>query len=136
MKFLFKRAWIPIIDNRKINKSLNKLWNHQFCLHYWALVRNAVVVMKINVLKLGKIRCGHREGGLIARSKNFKTPFFKRYWKILLRDTPIGPEPHHFFSFWNISTNMVARGIQRLHTFDNFVQLESIGYNKFLVFWL
>ena len=26
--------------------------------------------------------------------------------------TPIGSEPHHFFPFQNISTNIVARGIQ------------------------
>ena len=28
---------------------------------------------------------GHHEGGLTAYSKDFKTPFFIRYWKILLR---------------------------------------------------
>ena len=31
-------------------------------------------------------RRGHREGGPTAYSKNFKVPFFKRYWKILSRD--------------------------------------------------
>ena len=45
---------------------------------------------------------------------------FQRPGQIGLRDIaksfqdspPRGPEPHQFFSFWNISTNMVARGIQ------------------------
>ena len=28
--------------------------------------------------------------------------------------TPIGPEPHHFFSFKNMATNMIARGVQSI----------------------
>ena len=55
---------------------------------------------------------GHREGGLTARSKNFKMPFFKRYWKILSRGYSNGSRTSPFFSFLNISTNMVSRDIQ------------------------
>ena len=55
---------------------------------------------------------GHCEGGPTARSKNLKTPFFERYWKILSRGYSNGSRTlTFFFSFWNISTNMVARGI-------------------------
>ena len=55
---------------------------------------------------------GHCEGGPTARSKKFITPFFKIYWKILSRGYSNGSRTSPFFSFWNISTNMVARGIQ------------------------
>ena len=41
--------------------------------------------------------CGPCEGGLTARSKNFKTPFFERYWKTVQEVTPMGLEPHHSF---------------------------------------
>ena len=29
------------------------------------------------------LSCGHREDGHLGSVKNFKTPFFKRYWKFL-----------------------------------------------------
>ena len=43
------------------------------------------------------LRRGHREGGPTARSKNFKTPFFKRYSKILLRGYSNGSRTSPFF---------------------------------------
>ena len=44
---------------------------------------------------------GHREGGLRGFSKKSKTPFFRDIEKSFQEVTPIGPEPHHFFSFSN-----------------------------------
>ena len=41
------------------------------------------------------VRRGHREGGLNARSKNFKTGIKKSSQEI----TPKGSEPHHYFLF-------------------------------------
>ena len=43
-----------------------------------------------------------------------KRHFLRDIKKSFQEDTPIGPEPHQFFSFSNISTNTVARGIQSL----------------------
>ena len=40
-----------------------------------------------------------------------KCHFLRDIEKSFQEVTPMGPEPHHFFSFSNISTNMVARGI-------------------------
>ena len=40
---------------------------------------------------------GNREGGPTAHSKNFKTPFFKRYWKILSRGYSNGSRTSPFF---------------------------------------
>ena len=51
------------------------------------------------LLELGQPIRGHREGGPIARSKNFKTPFFKRYWKILSRGYSNGSRTSPFFFF-------------------------------------
>ena len=48
----------------------------------------------------------------LAWWKNSKRHFLGDISKSFQEVTPMGPEPHHFFSFWNISTNMVARGIQ------------------------
>ena len=48
----------------------------------------------------------------LARQKNQKRHFLKDISKSFQEVTPMGPEPHQFFSFSNISTNMVARGIQ------------------------
>ena len=48
----------------------------------------------------------------LARQKNSKRHFLRDIEKSFQEDTPMGPEPHHFFSFDNISTNTVARGIQ------------------------
>ena len=47
-----------------------------------------------------------------AFQKNQKRHFFRDIEKSFQEVTPIGPEPHQFFSFWNISTNMIARDIQ------------------------
>ena len=41
-----------------------------------------------------------------------KRHFLRDIEKSFQEDTPMGPEPQHFSSFWNILTNMVARGIQ------------------------
>ena len=51
---------------------------------------------------------GHLEGRRLGLAKKFKMPIFRRYFKILSR----GSRTSLFFSFSNISTNMVARGIQ------------------------
>ena len=48
----------------------------------------------------------------LAFQKNQKRHFFRDIEKSFQEVTPIGPEPHQFFSFWNISTNTVARGVQ------------------------
>ena len=42
---------------------------------------------------------GHREGGPTGFSKKSKTPFFRDIEKSFQEVTPIGPEPHQFFSF-------------------------------------
>ena len=42
---------------------------------------------------------GHREGGPTGFSKKSKTPFFRGIEKSFQEVTPIGPEPHQFFSF-------------------------------------
>ena len=46
---------------------------------------------------------GHREGGPIAHSKNLKTPFFKRYWKILSRGYSNGSRTSPIFFLFEIS---------------------------------
>ena len=48
----------------------------------------------------------------LAWRKNSKRHFLRDISKSFQEVTPMGPEPHQFFSFSNISTNMVARGIQ------------------------
>ena len=48
----------------------------------------------------------------LARQKNSKRHFLEDISKSFQEVTPMGPEPHQFFSFSNISANMVARGIQ------------------------
>ena len=42
---------------------------------------------------------GHREGGPTGFSKKSKTLFFRDIEKPFQEVTPIGPEPHQFFSF-------------------------------------
>ena len=44
--------------------------------------------------------------------KNPKRQFFRDIGKSFHEVTQIGLEPHQIFSFWNISTNTVARGVQ------------------------
>ena len=63
----------------------------------WAYLELAVDVVKVDAL---------------ARQKNSKRHFLEDISKSFQEVTPMGPEPHQFFSFSNISTNMVARGIQ------------------------
>ena len=48
----------------------------------------------------------------LAQQKNSKRHFLEDISKYFQEVTPMGQEPHQFFSFSNISTNMVARGIQ------------------------
>ena len=50
----------------------------------------------------------------LAWQKNSKRHFLEDISKSFQEVTPMGPQPHQFFSFSNISTNMVARGIQVL----------------------
>ena len=49
-----------------------------------------------------------------AFQKNQKSYIFRDIKKSFQEVIPIGPEPHQFFSFQNISTNTVARGVQNL----------------------
>ena len=49
---------------------------------------------------------------LLLVPKISKHHFLRDIEKYLQEDTPMDPEPHQFFSFMNISTNMVAGGIQ------------------------
>ena len=44
--------------------------------------------------------------------KILKRHFLRDIEKSFQEVAPIGPEPHHFFPFQNISTNTVARDIQ------------------------
>ena len=44
--------------------------------------------------------------------KNQKRHFFRDIGNSFHEVTQIGLEPHQIFSFWNISTNTVARGVQ------------------------
>ena len=60
-------------------------------------VRLGVDIVKVDPLLVRKISKCH---------------FLRDIEKSFQEVTPMGPEPHHFFSFWNISTNMVAWGIQ------------------------
>ena len=48
---------------------------------------------------------------LLLVRKISKRHFLRDIEKSYQDVTPIGPEPHHFFPFQNISTNMVARGV-------------------------
>ena len=48
---------------------------------------------------------------LLLVQKISKHHFLRDIEKSLQEVTPMGPEPHQFFSFSNISTNTVARGI-------------------------
>ena len=48
----------------------------------------------------------------LAQRKNSKRHFLGDISKSFQEVTAMGPEPHHFFSYSFISTNMVARGIQ------------------------
>ena len=48
----------------------------------------------------------------LAKQKNSKRHFLRDISKSFQEVTPMGPEPRQFFSFSNISTNVVARGIQ------------------------
>ena len=48
----------------------------------------------------------------LAWQKNSKRHFLGDISKSFQEVIPMGPEPHQFLSFSNISTNMVARGIQ------------------------
>ena len=50
-----------------------------------------------------------------AFPKNQKRHFFRDIEKSFQGVTPKGPEPHQFFSFWNISTNTIARDVQWTH---------------------
>ena len=47
-----------------------------------------------------------------AFQKSSTRHFLRDIEKSFQEITPMGPEPHHFFCFQNISTNTVARGIQ------------------------
>ena len=48
----------------------------------------------------------------LALQKNPKRHFFRDIQNSFHEVTHIGLEPHQFFSFWNISTNTVARAVQ------------------------
>ena len=54
----------------------------------------------------------HLEGGLTLVVKVPKRQILRDIEKLFQEVTPIGLEPYHFFSFENILTNTVARGIQ------------------------
>ena len=57
-------------------------------------------------------RRGHREGGRLTHLKKFKTQFFRDIEDSFHEVTHLGLELHQFFSFQNISTNVVARAVQ------------------------
>ena len=54
----------------------------------------------------------HLEGGRLGLAKKFKPPFFGHIENSFHEVTHMGLKPHQIFSFENISTNTVARGIQ------------------------
>ena len=49
---------------------------------------------------------------LLLVQKISKRHFLRDIEKSFQEITPIGPEPHQFFSFYNISINTVARGVK------------------------
>ena len=103
------------------------------------LIQNWDVLSKISVLSAFQLKTwslhvwvslinrGHCEGGPTAHSKNFKRPFLRDIEISFQEVTLMDPEPHHFFSFSNISTNMVARG-----NMSPFVEHESVVATNFL----
>ena len=111
-------------NTTNFQKRMSYPWHELFvCFHNLSkeilkqMVYNLKAILRIALIQkqnwhVCRISRGHLEGGPTARSKNFKTPFFKRYWKILSRGYSNLSRTSPFFSFWNISTNMVARGIQ------------------------
>ena len=64
--------------------------------------KQAKVIWSVDVVKVDAL----------ARRKNSKRHFLRDISKSFQEVNSMGPEPHQFFSFSNISTNMVARGIQ------------------------
>ena len=50
------------------------------------------------------------DGALVRKIS--KRHFFEDIWNSFHEGTQMGPEPHQLFSFWDISTNTVARDIQ------------------------
>ena len=66
-----------------------------------------------HLMSLGQPSRGHRYylDTLLVR-KISKRHFLKDIENSFQEVTQIGPEPHHFFSFSNISTNRVARDFQ------------------------
>ena len=83
-KFLFSWYQFFTVKTKKLNLFINCSW------------------LGMDVLKVDAL----------AQQKNSKRHFLADISKSFQEVTQIGPESHHFFSFSNISTNMVARGIQ------------------------
>ena len=68
--------------------------------------KNLVVLMVYLYMDILK----YLDGALVRKIS--KRHFFEDIWDSFNEGTHIGPEPHQLFSFWDISTNTVARDIQ------------------------
>ena len=75
-------------------------------VHHWRAMRgfchDAQATLVVDIVKVDAL----------AWPKISKHHFLKDIEKSSQEATPIGPEPHHFFPFQNISTNTVTRGVQ------------------------
>ena len=98
----------PIFFTKIVHCSSEAILNCQVnCKYLQPQFRFYMIFFTSNTLTHGR-----REGGHLGSAKKFKMPFFKIYFKILSRGYSNGSRTSPFFSFSNISTNMVARGIQ------------------------
>ena len=79
-----------------------------FCLRFltfpkMSVIRDVRVCLFVDIVK-------YLDGALVQKIS--KRHFFEDIWNSFHEGTQMGPEPHQLFSFWDISTNAVARDIQ------------------------
>ena len=86
--------------------------------------------------KVIKIRRRHCEGGPTAHSKNFKTPFLKRYWKILSRGYSNRSRTSPFFFLFKISQQIWSlEASKNLAKMGRGWQADCVGTKTFLSIW-
>ena len=78
-------------------------WNFNFLIHFVATIEGISVCLCMN-------HWIYLDGRLVW--KNSKRHFFQDIKKSFHGATQIVPKPHQIFFWKNISTNMVARGVQ------------------------
>ena len=87
--------WIDLMD-----------WSYGlilFCFVFVFVGPRHIVLVSMN-------HWSYLDGRLVPKIS--KRHFFRDIQNSFHEVTHIGLEPHQIFSFWNISTNMVARGVQ------------------------